>query len=365
MKPGHLMSTILTTTLLTATAQAGRVYFGMSNSPGIYVADLDTKTGALSAPQLAAETKGCGFIALHPNKPFLYSTGIAAFRINDDGTLTGLNRQTTDGRGPCHVSVDASGRMVMAAYYGSGGAASFQIQKDGSLSEAVSYFQHKGSGAHPKRQKGPHAHSIFPNPGNTHAYVPDLGLDQVVIYKMKPGKGKLTAAGAAKVPGGSMGPRHMKWNADGSIAYLLNELDLSVSLFKPGKEEGSLEFIKTVSTLPEGADKSEITCAEIRIHPNGKFIYASNRDLTEQGRDSISVFTRFEDGFQRLETTPAQVWIPRNFNIDASGKWMLVGGQKSHDVAIFKVDPESGLFKFTGNKVPFDGGPICIEFLQP
>ena len=145
---------------------------------------------------------------------------------------------------------------------------------------------------------------------------------------------------------------------------MLNELDSSLSVFKPGKNAGSMEFIQTLSTLPGNADKEDMAGAEIRIHPNGNFVYASNRDLTEQGRDSISVFSRFEDGFQRLETTPAQVWFPRNFNIDPTGQWMLVGGQKSHDIAIFKVAPKTGQIEYTGTKLPFDGGPICIEFLD-
>jgi 6-phosphogluconolactonase len=104
--------------------------------------------------------------------------------------------------------------------------------------------------------------------------------------------------------------------------------------------------------------------AEIRLHPNGKFVYASNRDLTKQGRDSISVFTCYEDGFQRLETVPAAVWMPRNFNIDPTGQWMLIGGQWSHDIAILKVDPSTGLLQFTGTRITFDGEPICIEFLD-
>lgn len=368
-----LLATAATATLLSShsAAETKRVYFGTSDSKGIYFADLDTQTGGLTTPELAIEIGRPGFLAIHPNKPFIYSVaygknlgrqgGVAAMKLNADGTLSLLNMRATEGRGGCHVSLDQTGQCLMVAYYGSGGVASFKVNGDGSLSEAQSYFQHEGSGKHPKRQAGPHAHSISPNPANTHAYVPDLGMDQVVIYKLDPKAGTLSKAGAATVPGGSMGPRHMKFNAAGSIAYVLNELDLSVSVYK-AIDGGQLEFIKTVSVLPEGADKTDMTCAEIRIHPNGKFVYASTRDLNETGRDSITVFSRFEDGFKRLATTPAQVWIPRNFNIDPSGKWMLVGGKKSSNIAIFKVDPDTGLIEFTGTKVPFDGGPICIEF---
>jgi 6-phosphogluconolactonase len=354
------------TTLLCAGVQAEleRVYIGTKQSDGIYYADLDSTTGKLSTPTLAAKTKDCGFIAIHPNNKWLYSTGVGAFEINADGTLNPLNTQTTDGVNACHISLDVTGSCAMVAYYGSGSVASFQTLEDGSLSEAHSFYKHNGSGQNEKRQNKPHAHSVFANPDNTYAYVSDLGIDKIMIYKIDAVNGVLLPAGSAEVPGGGMGPRHMKWSADGKTAYVLNELDLSVSTFKPGKKNGSLEFIQTVSTLPEGADKSDITSAEIRIHPNGKYIYASNRDITDQGRDSISIFSRSEDGFQRLETVPAHVWVSRNFNIDPTGKWMLVGGQKSNDIAIFSVNPETGLIKFTGEKVPFDGNPICFEFVD-
>lgn len=348
----------------TACAQTTRVYFGASNSKGIYFSDLNVITGTLTPPVLAAETEGAGFIAIHPNKQFLYSTGVSAFSINGDGSLTHLNTQTTAGRDCCHVCVDRTGRCLMAAYYENGAVASFQILEDGSLSEAKSFYRHEGTGEHPTRQAGPHAHSIFPNPANTYAYASDLGIDKLMIYALDPQTGMLSDAGFAKVPGGSMGPRHLKWSADGNYAYILNELDLSISVFKPGKDAGSLEFIRTVPTLPEGVDKEAMTGAEIRIHPSGRFIYASNRDLTNQGRDSISVFTRFEDGFQRMETVPAEVWIPRNFNIDASGKWLIVAGQQSNNLALFRVDPATGHIACNGSTLPFEGSPICIEFLN-
>lgn len=358
-----LLHTTALSALVAAAAAGQRVYFGTSHAQGIYFADFDAQNGTLSTPQLAAEAEGCGFIALSPDQQHLYQTGVAAYAIQGDGTLERISQQSTGEKGSCHVSVDATGGMLMTAYYSSGSVAAWKINADGSLADDPSLHRHEGSGEHPKRQKGPYGHSIFPNPANTHAYACDLGIDKVMIYEMDVTNGTLKPAGEAVVPGGSMGPRHMKFNATGSIAYVLNELDLSVSMFK-AVEKGQLEFIKTVSTLPEGADKTDMTCAEIRVHPNGKFIYASNRDLKETGRDSITVFSRHEDGFRRVETTPAEVWIPRNFNLDPTGTWMLVGGKKSKDIALFKINPATGKMTFSGTKVPFPGGPICIEFLK-
>lgn len=369
------------TTLIAATLCAGEtfsktetVYFGTGKGKGVYVAEFDSKTGLLSAPRLAIELANPGFIAIHPNKQLIYATtagldgypggGVAALKINADGSLTLINKQPSEGPGPCHVSVDATGQCLLVANYSGGCVAALKINADGSLKKSTSIHQHEGSGTHPKRQGKPYAHSFAINPANTLAYACDLGLDKLMVYKLDPAEATLTPAGFAEVPGGSMGPRHMKWSADGAYAYVVNELDPSVSLFKQGKTDGALEFVKTQPTLAEHPGQDQMTCAEIRIHPNGKFIYASTRELTDRRRDAITLFACADDGFRRIETYAARVSVPRNFNIDPTGTWMLVGGQKSKDIAIFKVDPETGTLAFTGTTVPFNGDPICIEFLN-
>lgn len=348
---------------LSAFSQTSRVYFGTNKGNRIFFADLQTETGTLTAPRPASEAPNCGFIAIHPNGKFLYSTGIGAFKINPDGTLTPLNQRQTEGRGACHVNIDPSGQCLMAAYYGSGQVASFSILPDGTLSEVKSIFQHTGAGMHPQRQKGPHAHSVFPHPEKPFAYALDLGIDQIIIYRIHPETGTLSKTGSVDVPGGRMGPRHMKWSADGQTAYVLNELDLSLSIFKAAEKNGQLDWIRTLSVLPEGTGRTQMTCAEIRIHPSGQFIYASTRDTAGKGRDALTVFSRLEDGLQRIETIAAEVKVPRNFNIDPSGKWLLVAGQSSHDIAVFEINPNNGHLAFTGTRVPLDSDPICIEFL--
>jgi 6-phosphogluconolactonase len=301
------------------------------------------------------------YVAAPPKKEASGNGSVVALKINPDGSLTLLNRRSADGIATCHVGTDPAGGVVMAANYVSGSVVSFQTLEDGSLSELVSLNRHAGSGENSKRQEGPHAHSVFSNPSGTHAYVVDLGIDKIMIYRIDTTSGALTSSGFAEVPGGGMGPRHMKWAADGKYAYVLNELDLSLSVFKPAGESGALEWIATQSILPEGAEREKMSSAEIRMHPNGKFIYVSVRDLARKGRDAISVFRVNGSSYERIATTPAEVSFPRNFNLDPSGKWMLVGGQRSNNLAIFKVDPSSGLLEYS-ETITFKHGPICIEF---
>jgi len=169
--------------------------------------------------------------------------------------------------------------------------------------------------------------------------------------------------GSSKSPAGS-GPRHMKFGKNGKQAYVLNELTVSISVFDQSPVSGKLTPKQLVSTLPEGADKTEMSCSEIRVSKDGKFIYCANRDLTEAGRDSISVFSvGIEGKITRIQTIGAEVWIPRNLNLDPSGKWLLVAGQKSNNVPVFKVDTSTGKLSFTGNKIEVPKA-MCIEFSQ-
>jgi 6-phosphogluconolactonase len=375
MKSIPLLLLIVSLASCSALAEQKRVYFGMSQSKGIYFADLDIESGTLSKPKLAATISNPGFISIHPNGHFLFSTtdgfekpntgGVAAFNIQAEGTLSLINKQPSEGSGACHLSIDATGRSLLVANYSSGSVAALRILDDGALAPSTSIHQHAGSGTNPKRQQAPHPHSVCVNPANTFAYIPDLGIDKLMIYKLDPATAQLTEAGFAKVPGDGQGPRHMKFSSDGRHAYVINEMALSVATFAQGTKPGELVYQSSTLTVPDLAETVGMSCAEIRIHPNGRFVYASTRDGTNEGRDSISVFQiTAEHGLSLIEVVPAEVAVPRNFNLDPSGKWMLVGGQKSNDIALFAVNQESGQIQFTGTRVPFEGGPICIEFLQ-
>lgn len=356
-----------------------RVYIACGKS-GLRVAEFDGEAGTLSLPREAISLSGTGFLAVHPDQPLLYATcsldgsspsgGVAALKMTAEGTLELVNQVATKGEGTCHLSLDGTSKVLFAANYGSGSVATFQVLGDFSLSEAVSAIQHEGSSVNPQRQTGPHAHYFAVGPQNQFAYAPDLGLDKVLIYRFDPATAQLTAAGAGLLEAGA-GPRHMKFSQDGKFAHVLNELSLSVTTFSYSKKDGSLKELATVSVMPEGTDGADMSCAEIKVHPNGRFVYTSQRDLRTRGakqrkglgRNSISVFRVTGEGLlQRTQTISAGVRIPRNFNFDPSGKWILAGGQASNDIQIFSVNGESGKLSPHGEVIDCPG-PICFEWV--
>ena len=352
------------------------VYFGCytnekTGSKGIYVSRFDGAAGVLEEPALAVETGSPSFLALHPNGKFLYAVGeadvpgftggaVSAFAINrPDGTLRPVNQADSTGKGPCHISLDATGRMAMIANYGGGSVASYQIKDDGSLAGPVSFIQHEGSSANPQRQKVPHAHSFNPSPDNRFGLACDLGLDKVLTYKTYPAAGRITASSSVALPPGS-GPRHFAFHPSGKFAFVNNELTLTASTFSYAAGTGALTLVDTVSTLPAGvADKSGFSTAETVAHPSGKVVYVSNR-----GHDTIAVFTcdPATGKLTLIQNAAAEGQVPRNFCLDPSGRWMIVAHQNSNSAALFKVDPDTGRLEYTGRKIQV-GGAVCVRFL--
>lgn len=336
---------------------------------GISVARLDLSSGAISDLALAAETPNPTFLEIHPGGRWLYAVNeIANFEGRREGSIeayeidrtTGrlrlLNRVSTRGAGPCHVSLDRTGRMAMIANYGGGSVASYRIGSDGRLSEAASFHQHEGRGANPKRQEGPHAHSINAAPDNRFAVACDLGTDEIVIYAIDPPSGSMKRHGAVKLAPGS-GPRHFAFHPNGRFGYSVNELLSTVTAFE--YKAGSLREIQTVSTLPDGFS-GENTTAEIRVHANGRWLYASNR-----GEDSIAVFSldAKTGRISRIENTPTQGRTPRNFFIEPSGRWLLAANQRSDNIAVFEIDPKTGRL-LSAKQGIIVGQPVCLRTLS-
>jgi 6-phosphogluconolactonase len=352
-----------------------RVYFGTysrgTKSKGIYVADVDLEGGTISDVRLAAESDNPSFVAIHPNGKWLYaacevadfggakSGSVAAFSIDDaTGKLTLLNHQSTKGGAPCHLVVDRTGKCVLSANYGGGSVCVHPIEADGKLRSASSFVQHQGKSVNPQRQEAPHAHSINVDPANRFAFVADLGLDQILSYQFNPDQGTLAAnpSGSAKLKPGA-GPRHFSFRPDGRFAFTNNEIHSTVTSFKYDAERGALTEVNTVSTLPAGSHPGNST-AECLAHPNGRFVYVSNR-----GHDSIAILSvDAETGrLAHLGNESTQGKTPRNFSIDPTGKLLLAENQSSDTVVVFKIDSDSGKLSATGCVVEVPT-PVCAKF---
>jgi 6-phosphogluconolactonase len=334
-------------------------------SQGIYRAEFDTETGNLTQPTLAAEISSPGFLTQHPTLPILYSVcnlpegagpGVAAWKISEAPTLKLINAQPISDGGATHLAVDAQGRYLFTAQYGSGSVAMFPIDNEGQIQPRCDLQKHSGQGPDPSRQKSPHPHWVGVDPSDQFLMVPDLGIDQVVIYKIDRTNHRLVPHGSGSVPPGA-GPRHMKFHPDGKQAYVLNEMALSVTEFDYSAKDGTLTPRDTVIALPE--DKREIanTASEIRIHPDGRLLFTANR-----GHDSISAFRIDDTGKLTLvEQEPIRGSWPRNFNLDPTGRWLIVAGRNSNSLTLFSIDQETGNLIWTG-KTLHCPTPICVHF---
>ncbi len=344
------------------------VYLGTytrGNSKGIYGCRFDAAKGTLSPPELAAEMANPSFLVLAPNGRFLYAVGesangtVKAFAV-EPGTmkLAALNEQTSGGNGPCYVALDRSGRYALVANYGSGSVEVLPIKPDGSLGEPTAFVQHTGSSVNPNRQQQPHAHSINPSPDNRFAVAADLGLDKLLVYRFDAGKGTLAPNDppfTALNPGA--GPRHFAFHPSGENAYIINEIQSTVTALSYDAGRGELKELQTTTTLPAGFQGKNST-AEVQVHPSGKFLYGSNR-----GHDSIAVFAIGPDGtLTPVDHTSTQGRNPRNFAIDPTGAWLLAANQNTGNVVVFRIDPSTGRLTPAGQSIQLDW-PVCIKFL--
>ena len=347
---------------------AKRWAYVASRTKGLCLYEFDSKTGALKNEGVAADVGGAGFIAIHPTKNLLYAlntatidekkTGVvSSFSINrSTGKLTFLNHQPAAGTGPTHLIVDNTGKNVLLANYGSGSVAVFPIEADGKLATMSSFQQHKGSSVVPQRQEGPHAHQVVTDPKNQFALVCDLGLDKVVSYKFDAVKGTITPAGGLSLKPGA-GPRHLAFGRDGKFVYVINELDSTVTVFRYDAQTGSGKEVQSVSTLEKNYTSKNST-AEIAVHPNGKFIYGSNR-----GYDSIVAFAvDGKDGtLTQIQQQPTGGKIPRHFELTPDGKFLVAENQDSNTMFVFAVDAKTGQLKPTGHAAEVEG-PQCLKF---
>ena len=342
-----------------------------STSKGIYAYRFDAESAKLTPIGLAAQTTNPSFLAVHPNQRFVYavnevgdykgqkSGAVSAFAIDAaTGKLTLLNQVASGGADPCYVTVDKTGKYVLVANYTGGSISAFPILADGRLGEASAFVQHSGHGTDPKRQEGPHAHSIDLSPDNHYAIVDDLGLDETLVYKFDSAKGSLTLDDPAfgKADPGA-GPRHFTFSPNGRFGYVINEMQSAVTVFSYDADTGGLRRLQTISTLPKDFS-AETTAAEIEVHPSGKFLYASNR-----GHDSIAVFAidPNQGTLTLVEYAPTKGQSPRNFAIDPTGTLLFAANEKADNLVLFRIDAHTGHLTPTG-KVLDISQPVCVKF---
>ena len=354
-----------------------QILFGSGHSlqgkgEGIYAYRFDEVAGTLHPASTNTGISNPSYLAFHPSKRFLYAvnelkayegkpTGtVSAFAVEgDQGRLRLLNKQPTHGTDPCHALVDDAGMHLFVANFMSGSVCVLPVRSDGSLREASDFIQHQGSSIDPARQKGPHAHAVTLDAGNRFAFVPDLGLDKLLAYRFDRRRGMLEPNGVPWIkmkPGA--GPRQVVFHPGGSHAYVVNELDSTVSVLTYDAGEGTLEYVDTVSCLPADFTGAS-TCADIQVSPSGRHVYVSNR-----GHDSIAIFqVDARSGALRPsghESTQGRT--PRSFGIDPTGRFLVAANQDTDSMVVFRIDSATGTLRPTGQVVSVPT-PVCVKFL--
>jgi len=344
--------------------------FAAKEQGAIHAYRLDQQTGTLALLKKTSGVENPFFLALSPNKKFLFSIHaqqfggkehehVSAFEIRGrSGELKPLNRVSAKGTAACYLHVDATGKSVLVANYSSGSVASLPVEADGSLSESASFMQHVGSSVNPTRQKEPHAHAIITSPDNKYVYAADLGLDQVRCYRLDAATSKLTPNDPpfAKSPAGA-GPRHLTFHPNGKQLYVINELLNSVTVFAYDASNGSLIEQQTISTLPQEF-KGTSHCADLKITPNGRFLYGTNR-----GHDSIVAYRIGEDGaLSLIGIEPSLGKGPQNLAITSRGELLLCANMPGKNIAVFRIDGATGKLTSTGTPTEMPS-PSCIMLL--
>jgi 6-phosphogluconolactonase len=336
---------------------------------GIGIYRFDADSGSLTHIGDAAGLVNPSFLAIHPNGRYLYAVSeagspggsVIAFQIDRaTGNLTQRNVQPSGGTYPCHIAVHPSGKLAAVANYGNGTVTTLPIGAEGMLGEPASVIQHAGTGPNKQRQEGPHAHSANFDSTGSRLFVADLGIDRVMVYRVDAATARIAPndpPSAAVAPGA--GPRHLAQHPNGRFVYVINELASTITAFAYDARTGALREIETVSTLP--ADfKGSTTTAEVVIHPNGRFLYGSNR-----GHDSLAIF-RVDGRSGRLTPLGHQSTLgktPRNFAIAPGGRFLVAANQDSDSLVVFRINQNSGALTPVGSPVT-TSMPVCVRFLE-
>ena len=363
-------------TTISAAQPMGRLVFvgtyTKGESRGIYAFRFDEARGVLAPGGLAAETPNPSFLVVSSDGRFLFavnevadyegarSGSVTSFAIDrQGGRLQQLSIRSSRGADPCHLALDGTGKYLAVANYSSGNVAVLPVAADGRLGPAVTVVQHEGRGADPARQGGPHAHQVVFSADNRFLVVADLGLDQLVVYRFDPSAGTLTRHDppAVSMPAGA-GPRHFVFHPDGTRAFAINELASTITSLSWDGRAGVFRSGPSVSTLPADFKGRSFT-AEIQVHPNGGFLYGSNR-----GHDSVAVFAVETGGrLSFVQAEPTRGKAPRHFTIVPGGRWLIAANQGSGSLSVFAIDAQAGRLAPVGPPVPAPT-PVCVLLLR-
>lgn len=351
------------------------VYIGTytdAQSEGIYTCQLDLATGELKELTLAGRTPNPSYLAIDSGHQRLFAVnelsefggqpggGVSAFAIDPvSGELTLINQVNSLGGAPCYIALDQTQQYVFVVNYSGGAAAVFPVQEEGGLGPASGFAQHQGSSRKHDRQDSPHPHSVVPDAANAYAFVPDLGLDRIMQYRFEHTSGRLLANDepwAAARPGA--GPRHMVFGPTGETAYVVGELDSTITAFAYNPARGTFQARQTVSMLP-GEYSGPNLAADIHLTPDGRFLYGSNR-----GHDSIAAYAIDEDTgtLTPIQHIATQGRNPRGFAIDPTGTFLLVANQHTNEILTFWIDPRHGSLAPTGFSIEVPS-PVCVKLM--
>lgn len=352
------------------------LFVGTSTSEGgagILTATFDPLTGTLDELRLAARVVQPGFFALHPKRPILYSTmqtgelddaagAVVAFGIEPtSGNLVELGRRRTGTAFPIHLSLTPDARYLLTCSYGGASATVLPVSTDGILGTPGPVERFTGASVHPERQQRAFPHSINPDPSGRHVFVCDLGTDTLVRFALEAGGSLRRLEPALPAYARGAGPRHLRFSADGRHAYVVNELANTVTTYAYDSNRAALTEIQTVSLLPVDFT-GQHTAAEVRLHPNGRFLYASNRGHSEPRLDSIAVFAIDPtDGRLTFVERVATGHHPRHFNLDPTGHWLVVSARESDRLDLFAVDAATGRLRPHGTPIPVRR-PLNLKF---
>jgi 6-phosphogluconolactonase len=340
-------------------------------SEGIYSCRFDPETGALDQYRLAAKTPSPSFLALHPNKKFLYavnetqdyegekSGSVTSFAITDaaGGVLKKLNTVSAHGASPCHLAISPKGNSLITANYNGGTVCVLELKADGSLGKTLNTIVHEGSSVNKRRQEAPHPHAAVIDPAGKFVLVADLGKDTIERYQLE-ASGMLSIEKSSTNVAPGAGPRHIAFHPGGKFVYVITELSRTVTAFAYAPDTGMLTEIQTISTVPDGWKKG--STAELFAHPSGKFLYGSNR-----GHDSIACY--------RIDATSGKLTLieiektggktPRSFGLDPDGKFLIAANQSSGDLHVFAIDQETGALEPGVGRIDVPA-PVCVVVLD-